>query len=915
MNTSATASVSPYSTEALRLKCSTPPSTYSRDRINPSYLHSALYTDEGLWENRIGRIRDVSKVVQENLSKTESSTPYPSLDALCEKELERRHPTGLRIRGISGFIERCTNAVFRVFGSSYCGFTEAARQKYKKQIAYSAMNRSDLRSTIKIEDPELKRALNMGDEDALVTTHVFSKNSPMNGSSYFNEKGEKVLISQAITSSSDRKAERINNLRRVVTKEGKSIAYAGRVDTEEKAFEQASFLFLSELRAQKQGITQSQSESGETLYEICYIVNSLLTTNPAMAAEIPGIVSFPEAESFQNEKAALHSLAGKGYLEITDPEDGKTYKVQFRPILFSEVANFFQKTESTIPPELSNSGINSEVNHEGFVALSLLVQQKYTALHKQKASAEDPSTINKQIAALAGTWELCLSSTSLPEERLLARDYLCKLLDLPIVYHCKSNIDRTGILIAISSALQQWIDLGLEVPTPVTSLLLDIRFKELFAANFLTGHQITGYARSFEGPVNGKMGCPHNIGYSLSRGLTQNPLIHRLMPERYLTPYAWQKKALATLALFTGHILALPVFAAYTLWKLGHFLVSGCQKEHLPDWRYTFPFGLGTLLIRSMDWIPEKILNESSPQVGERRLISKSKGSCPEFASSCLQKSGTSLPDPARFKRASTPKEYQAAVEHFKRDVKVAYSETSLQISSSVRDMFAEIYEKRRKDPSYDCNEDLSTVRNTVLGTLQRDLARTSIYSKSRALIIDGKRYGFDPKTELDQKDEIGFKQTQEIYFKVKDFYVKTTPSLALKENEIELEEKVLRVIDQIHQGGLAPLQQVVQEQFAANNFLPTSNNCYHIELRLDPDEILEDNAHGSILLMRRLIMEIATTETLEKRAVAIPPPQACNEYGLTIYKDDLKGEACLFVESKGEINHTQALPVRFGFL
>lgn len=914
MVVSTTNPTSSHSHEALRLKCSAVPAALNRDRTNPTHLHSAIYIDEALWQNRITRIRDISKTAQENLAKAESSSPHDSLDALCEKELERRHPQGFRIGGLSGFIERCTNAVVRVFGGSYSGYTEAAKKKYKKQIAYSAMNRSDLKSKIRIEDPELRRALNMGEEDALVTTHVFSKNSPMNGSSYRNEKGEKTLVTEAMTSSSDRKAEGVGNLRRVATGEGKSIAYTGRADSEKKALDQAAFLFLSEIKKQKQGITEHTSESGETLYEMSYVVNSLLTTSPLMATKIPGLVSFPEAQTFQKEKAALSELAEKGYLEITDPEDGKTYKVQFRPILFSESANFLQKIERTIPPELSNSRTNSAVNQEGYVELSLLVQQKYAELHKQKATTEDPSTLTQQMAALASTWELCLSPLSLPEERLLARDYLYKMLNLPVVYHCKSSVDRTAILIALSSAMQQWIDLGLEIPSPVTSLLADFRFKELFAANFLTGHQITSYPRSFDGIIDGKNGCPHNIGYSLFRGLAQNPLIHRLMPERYLTPYAWHKRVLATLALFSLHILALPVFVAYTIGKLGHFLASGCKKENLPHWQYTFPLGVGTLYARCWDWTPEKILNEASPQVGARRLILASKGNCPELASSCTHKPATALPDPALFQRASTSKEYQAAVEHFKRNVKVAHAENSLQMSSSVQQDFESLYEKKKRDPTYDPSEGLTAVRRSVVATLQRDLARTTLDSRNRVLIIDGKKYGFDPKTELDRKGEIATEQAEQIYAKIKDFYLRTNPSLALKENEVELEEKVLRVIEQLHQGGLAPLQMVVHEQFGTDTFFPTTNNSYCIELQLDPEEILSDGTHGSLLLKRRLIMEIATIETITKRNASTPPRDR-SEHGLFIYKKDLEAEASLFVESKGEINHAQNHSLRFGFL
>ena len=66
-------------------------------------------------------------------------------------------------------------------------------------------------------------------------------------------------------------------------------------------------------------------------------------------------------------------------------------------------------------------------------------------------------------------------------DELFCRALLLHLLDLPVVYHCKSSIDRTSIFVALHVALKQWCALGLPIGDNPTDLLKDPRFKEFFA--------------------------------------------------------------------------------------------------------------------------------------------------------------------------------------------------------------------------------------------------------------------------------------------------------------------------------------------------------------------------------------------------------------------------------------------------
>lgn len=858
--------------KALELRSQVNPAILNPDRINPTRSYSANYIDESLWRYRIARIADVSVAVQKNGQKASESTPHASLDSLCIKELERRNPNGFRITGFTGLIERCMQAFTGLVGKRYTNSTE---KTYKKQISYSACNRSDLRSKITITDKDLRTSLQISSDQLLSTTHTLAKNSPLNTQSYLDEKGEKKALSSAIANLNDKKSGRARNLTRVTNFAGTSIAYTGRIKNGENALEEASFIFLSELRSNKKGITTQRTESGEEIYKLDYVVSSLLPTDPLNSAK--------STLSHLKESRALKELKSRGLITITDPEDGKTYKVGFNPI------------------QLSEARIASDIQSGGLQKLRSVLENKLSLLRAQRESATPNAEIETKIGDIEKAWKLCFSDTGMSlEEKLFHRNYLSKLLGIPVVYHGSKSTDKIEMLIALSSALQQWIDLKLTVPEPISKLFSDDRFKELFAANLLSGHQIGRYVAAKEDVVNGEVVSPSSLTHNFSKELFQNEAIQKLMPERYLKAVSLQQKILVASSIFAIHILSIPLFAIQTLWDLGKWMASGFKREKLNSWKKLFPFVIGTSLINKLRSIPKKILDIA---------LSKTE-------SSSIKNPSLAASD-APFKVATNSEQYKKALTNFKENVRALYACKNTEFSQSFKEGFSLLKENIRTSSDYNYEESLQEIKVGVLSTLRRDLERISIAAKDRSLIINGKKYGYSPDCSIPIQDQVK-NQPAEIYEILKQFYLKAQPQLGLIENRLELEEKILFAIDQLHQGGVVPLLEVLIPQFHSDSFPPGGNKSYHFELELDPEEILSDGQKGSLLLRRRLVTEALSFSALESRcdSIEVKEAQATDEYGLPIYQDQqIQPEGLVFAECLEEIRENQPLSIRYGVI
>lgn len=607
----------------------TQPPAQKLDKLHPkpdrSYVH---YVDEGMWQARIHFRKDASPSVTAARIQAAAGPSYESLDALCEAELQRRYPEYRVIDGLKARIKNnFPNLTRWIMGTEnfYKELTAKEVNKYKKQIAFSACNRDDLISEPTIDSPALRQSLGISSDTVLKSEHIFAKNSPMNGLS-FRRGTETVLLDQAIACSSDRKVENTGNLRVVKDASGQSVAYTGRVDSDHKAKEQASFIFFNELKSGMKGIMQTVSSDGSTVYEMDYMLNCLLSA-PWIWKKESTIATFPEREYIENQIKALNGLRDHGVHTLTDPNDpSRTYRVKFNPILVSDSFNLFVRLQKVLPPFFTGEERAAEITEEGLTELEKVAARKIGQLQREK-KYEDLAQVQGHLKKLD---ELEKDTKMEPEDRILAkilyRDHLCKLLGIPIVYHCKSSTDRTSITIALSQALGQWIALKQPLPSDLTLLLKDWRFKELFAANWMAGHQITRHARGGEGTVAGETLNPKNLGLSLSRGMSQNPMIAKLVPERYLTDYSFFERGGRKVLPNCMKILGL-IAVSFILIPVGllRLLTAPFRGHRITRWDLLFPLMPLMTLKNLPGLLPDKVLNESSPQVGGRKLIAGGK--------------------------------------------------------------------------------------------------------------------------------------------------------------------------------------------------------------------------------------------------------------------------------------------------
>jgi hypothetical protein len=522
----------------------------SSDKLHPKKNETqpyAEYVEEGLWKSRVTFQKDHSFSVCLSKLRAQSSEhsgkPMKSLDSICEEELQRRFPDFCIIQGVKASFKNNFPILAKwVMGKIkfYRELTQKEIDQFKKQISFSACDRDDIICSPRIENQELRNALNLKDDSLLETEHLFAKNSPLNGK-VFDRDGKIIHLSQGIACTSDRTVENTGNLRLIQTKRNESICYAGRPDTECKALEQASLIFFNELKTNKKGITPTKDALGNVTYQLDYVVNSLLDAPWVWNFEST-LTAFPEREYLERELKSLDNLRKKGLITLEDPHfPGVKYQVKFNPILFSRSLDAFNRLEKWLPPFVTGVSRAQEISEMGFSLLDSLALQKLSELNFRLLAEQSTllkAQLEDKIKKINSTLQILQRHQNdhslLPAEELLTRDYLCKLLDLPQVFHCKSSLDRTSIPVALSSTLQQWIELKLPLyPNSqesclgtsgnICELIKDCRFKELFVCNWMAGHQITRYTCNRKGTVAGEKLKTKILGFTLHHGVLQNP--------------------------------------------------------------------------------------------------------------------------------------------------------------------------------------------------------------------------------------------------------------------------------------------------------------------------------------------------------------------------------------------------------
>lgn len=276
-----------------------------------------------------------------------------------------------------------------------------------------------------------------------VSTERLSRNSALNPG-------------KAITSSLNRFSDQVTMLRKVEAEDGSSDFYTGRVDTLAKAEEQASFLFLSELklylnpmtRHLAKGISQDPS-TGQ--YRFVFAVQSLLSMNNLQKSDL---------KLFEKAVKTYEQLAAKGYFQVVDPNHPDVLlHVEVSPIpVAANPINFMNTIENILPDAFSGKLNARNASQKADRHLIEYVRSRANEFDPVTAKQIEDTIEHLQRARL-------LESDQLKSwQEIMYRAYLCELLKIPEVIHCKSSVDRTSVAGAISTAMKQWMRAGQTIP-------------------------------------------------------------------------------------------------------------------------------------------------------------------------------------------------------------------------------------------------------------------------------------------------------------------------------------------------------------------------------------------------------------------------------------------------------------------
>lgn len=420
--------------------------------------------------------------------------------------------------------------------------------------SFSALNRADLQTDVTLSRA-LKKHLGLegksNDEirNLLQIESFYEHNSEFNGHSYIDKEGKLVKINTGISSSADRKALNTQNLS-VVKAAGKNLLYTGRPDTLEKAEEQARFILSS-----KAEIPMLQKASNSTMIssekpkwiqgkegirwnphtkciELPYVIYSIMSDSNLLASWYKLIKSPENNEKLfiENELETLKKLKKEPIL-VKDA-DGNVFKVVCQPILLSQSFNSFSTTKGF----MLEGTLSPVILLKGWVALRSLLKNQ-------------PNTIKKVVHHIHTLDNYFKGKTHLSSLHLFLHMNIVlselngKHENLPLVLHCKSSTDRTGIGAAILSTLAQFKKLNISIPSDMSLLTKDSKFKELFALNWIPlWYQRSKYSRDVE-------------GISFGSSIGQNPIVVECLPERYLKKSRSKRRFVFSAALATGNFI------------------------------------------------------------------------------------------------------------------------------------------------------------------------------------------------------------------------------------------------------------------------------------------------------------------------------------------------------------------------
>lgn len=410
--------------------------------------------------------------------------------------------------------------------------SKGASEKEISSSSFSSKNRGDLIAS-PVLSKGLKHLLGLNGKtdqeiaDLLEIQSIYKHNSEFNGHSYTDNEGQTIRIHNAISSSADRLSVPIQNLS-VVKVNGSNLAYTGRPDSKDKAEEQALFLLshklgipgLKKADPEKKPLqeipTYLQKKQGihwdnrTATLEFPYVVYAIMSDSNLMWAFYTNTKEHNEKRFLKKEIKALQQLSQKPI--VVEDSEGNVFQVSCKPILLSQSFNSFDNfkflAEGYTSPLLMRQGWEEILKIlEKDPEKSKLLAPHIQALH------EHFSSFSKKLPLLHLFLHINIIISAINE----------KHEELPTIVHCKSSTDRTGIGLSILATLKQFKQLGIPIPGDVKKLTEDLRFKELFALNWIpTWHQRSAFSRDA-------------LGISFGSGIQQNPILIECLPKRYLT--------------------------------------------------------------------------------------------------------------------------------------------------------------------------------------------------------------------------------------------------------------------------------------------------------------------------------------------------------------------------------------------
>jgi hypothetical protein len=393
--------------------------------------------------------------------------------------------------------------------------SQAVEEETRIGVALGAEERKNYRVTVLL-DHLLKTFFK---RDQFQSDEILAKNSPLNGT--MTRHG---MIKNAITSSFNRVADTISLLRKVSAADGSSDCYAGRVDNLKKAKEMAQFIFLGEIDAfeKQNGASKGIRKNPDGSYQLTFAVQSLLTMSRIIGAD--------QKKRFYQEKAAYQQLISETTdhpLEIRHPVTGKVYLVRMNP-QFSLAANQFNFSNRIEGLGFGKKTAKKE-SDEADAVLFKLAEEKIQELSDQTKIQQ----IRQAIASLR-------KEHLQPYQIIMARSYLCHLLEIPQVIHCLSSVDRTGgVAIPMVVAMKQWLRSDAPIPehiydiahTPLPTQPAICPFQYLFYYKMLHELKISQLSRGKKGFKIDEIGPLHLV----------HPACLHLMPPEFIKKGIFKK--------------------------------------------------------------------------------------------------------------------------------------------------------------------------------------------------------------------------------------------------------------------------------------------------------------------------------------------------------------------------------------